>query len=116
MGKKITTIYVDEDSLLEASKLGMNLSGEFDKFLMISIGEAKREKELSPEVKEEIDNWVKDIRESSYTNRWQGFLIGRCRLIRNRTGIDLSPDQLETEVNKRLQDAEHNNDSTSTPA
>ena len=108
--KIIRSVYIEKELYEQAKELGINISDELNKFLMISIGEARKEKELPPEVIKELDNWIEDIKASSNINRWQGFLIGRCRLIRNRTGIDLSPDQLETEVNKRLQDAEHNND------
>ena len=104
MGKRITTLYVDEGYLETAKQLGINLSEEFNKFLMISIGEAKRPKELPIEVTKEIDRFVDMIKASKLMEeKWRGVLIGRCRLIKSITGFEISPVQLEEETLKRLQ-------------
>jgi hypothetical protein len=69
-----------------------------------AIEELSKPKEITPDVKEEIDKFINDLKDEDGMIKcnWKMFAIGRSKLILNRTGKKIEPEQLIDEVEKRL--------------
>lgn len=100
---RITSIQVSIEDIDKAKALGINIAEEFRKYLKLIIAEAERPKDLSPQIVEQIDEFIKVINSSEHLKVvWRSLVPGRLRLIKNKTGMLLSPEQLIPEVERRL--------------
>jgi hypothetical protein len=110
---RTTSIQVSIEDIDKAKSLGINIADEFRKYLKLIIAEAQIPKEISPEVSKEIADFVSAINNSKTNLKtiWKSLVTGRIRLIKNRTNILLSPEQLIEEVEKRLSYNDTNNKS-----
>ena len=100
---RITSIQVNIEDIDKAKALGINIAEEFRKYIKLIIAEAERPKELSPLMVDQIVEFVNIIKSSDNLKIvWKSLVPGRIRLIKLKTGILISPEQLIPEVERRL--------------
>ena len=104
MTKKITTIYIDEGIFEEAKKNGINVSRFVEDCLTDFLAKKEIYEDSVPTLlNDEIEKYTEIAKDRE---NWEKFAIARCSLIKNKTGILITPHKLIHLVNQKLKESD----------